>query len=174
MAKHQILFSRKNNENATTALDPVAPWANQVDLNETGTFCASADWDMLVTEKLYQVREIDLPDWMSADEWCRSYIEWKYVWASGVEREWPQTWQRGLAKLSFADRFSACKLLRTKNFKSAFRKSLRDQIVAWLEAPAEARKFASPLSERQWSAIAEPSYRAKRAEEAAYRDRGWA
>jgi hypothetical protein len=171
MTKHQILFSRKNNENATTALDPVAPWAGQVDLNETGTFCASSDWDMLVTEKLYAVREVELPEWMSADEWCRNYITWKYVWASGVELTWSEAWQRGLARLSFADRYAACKLLRTKKFRSEFRKSLRDQIVAWLEAAPEARNYASPLSDRQWAAIAAPHYETKRAEECAYRAR---
>jgi hypothetical protein len=169
--KHQILFTRKNNENATTALDPMAPWAGQVDLTETGTFCASFDFDMLVTKNLYEVREVELPAWMSAEEWCRSYIEWKYVWASGVQRTWSESWQRGLARLSFADRYAACKLLGTKSFRSVFRKSLCDQIVAWLETAAESRKYASPLSDKQWSSIAAPSYVTKRAEEAAYRER---
>lgn len=172
MAKHEILYTRKNNENATTALDPLAPWAGQVDLEATGTFCASADWDMLVTEKLYEARTVELPDWLSAEEWCRSYIEWKFVWAAGVDREWPETWQRGLARLPFADRYAACKLLATKKFRSDFRRSLRDQIVAWLETAPDARKFPSPLSSRQWCAIAAPSYKTRRAEEAAYYARG--
>ena len=171
MATHKILFTRKNNENATTALDPMAPWCEQVDLNETGTFCATHDWDMPVTCKLYEVRDVDLPDWMSAEEWCRSYIEWKYVWGAGVDRSWPESWQRGLARLSFADRFAACKLLAVKKFRSEFRASLCKQIVTWLETTAAERQYASPLSVRQWEAIAGRPWEAKRAEEACYRAR---
>lgn len=167
----KILFTRKNNENATTALDPMAPWSEQVDLEETGTFCASSDWDMLVPAKLYEVRDITLPSWMSADEWCRRSIEWKYVWGAGVDMSWPESWQRGLAGMSFADRAAACKLLNTKKFRSNFRKSLRDQIVTWFETPAEARRYDSPLSARQWETIALPSWQTKRDQEAIYRAR---
>jgi hypothetical protein len=168
---HKILFTRKNNENATSALDPVAPWAGQVDLDATGTFCASSDFDMLVTAKLYEVRDIELPVWLSADEWCGSYISWRYVWGAGVDKSWPESWQRGLARLSFAERFAACKLLSVKKFRSTFRASLRNQFVAWLESAPEARKFANPLSSKQWAAIERPHYESERAESAIYRNR---
>jgi hypothetical protein len=168
---HQILFTRKHNENATTAMDAYAPWSGQVDLNETGTFCASFDWDMLVTAKLYEVRDVELPSWLPAAEWCNATIDWKYTWGAGVDRAWSEAWQRGLKSLSFADRYAACKLLNTKKFRSEFRKSLRDQIVAWLETPAADRRYGNPLSPRQWAAISGPAYETKRAQEQIYRDR---
>ena len=169
--KVQILYTRKHNENATTAMDPMAPWSGQVDLEATGTFCASFDWDMLVPAKLYEVREITLPSWMSAEEYTTGWIEWKYVWGAGVDMSWPEAWQRGLAGLSFADRAAACKLLRTKKFRSSFRKSLRDQIVSWLETPADQRRYESPLSARQWAAISLPTWQTQREQEAIYRAR---
>lgn len=47
----------------------------------------------------------------------------------------------------------AAKLLKTKKFRSEFRLSLRDQLVAWLElAPAD-RKYDSPFSPRQWGCL---------------------
>lgn len=47
-----------------------------------------------------------------------------------------------------SDALNACiQLLKTKNFRSNFRKSCRDQIVAWLEE--DEPKYLTPLSPRQ-------------------------
>ena len=48
------------------------------------------------------------------------------------------------------------KLLRA-NLRSAFRKSLKDQILKWVNDPAP--KFNSPLSSKQWSFIPAPVFR---------------
>lgn len=47
------------------------------------------------------------------------------------------------------------KLLRS-NLRSAFRKSLKDQILKWVNDPAP--KFNSPLSSKQWSYIPAPKF----------------
>jgi len=48
------------------------------------------------------------------------------------------------------------KLLRS-NLRSAFRKSLKDQILKWVNDPAP--KFNSPLSSRQWDFVSTPVFR---------------
>ena len=172
MKSHNILYTRKNNENLTSAFDPYALWTGQVDLSETGTFCASSDWDMLVTGNLYEVRSVSLPDWLSPTEWLRDYVAWKYVWGAGVDMSWPESWQRGLASLHFGNRYAACTILKVKKFRSEFRAKMRDQIVQWLETPADKRQYQSPLSSRQWECIQPYNRREiKYAEERLYRDR---
>lgn len=166
-----ILFSRRCNENATTALSPEGAWTGQVDLGTTATFCASADWDMPVVCPVYEVRAFELPAWLPASEFAASALEWRYTWGAGVEKSWPESWQRGLRAMSFERRYTAAKLLRVKKFRSEFRKSLRDQLVAWLETPAQSRRFASPLTARQWDCLEHNPWEAKRAAERIYYDR---
>ena len=48
---------------------------------------------------------------------------------------------------------AARQILAVRSFRSEFRQSMRDQLVAWLDTPSEDRKFRSPLSPRQWECI---------------------
>ena len=147
-----VLFCRRG-ENSTTSPDPVGEWTGQVSLDATGSYCLSSDDDRLVTCQKYSVRRVELPAWLSPREWAGNCVEWKYTWGAGVDPSWPEAWQRGLATLEFDCRYWAAKLLKTKKFRSEFRASLRNQIVAWLETPAVERKYGSPLSWRQWEAL---------------------
>lgn len=159
-----VLFSRKGNENAPTAGSPVGPYIpGAVDMEETQLFCVSFDNDMLVLGPVYYVAEVELPEWLSAKEWASTHIKWKYTWGQGVKKEWPEAWQRGLLEFSSAETLACAKLLATKKFRSSFRESLRDQLVVWLETPAEERKFNSPFSPRQWACLM--SHRVYRAAE---------
>jgi hypothetical protein len=74
-----------------------------------------------------------------------------------------------------ARRLAAAKLLRTRNFRSSFRASLRDQIVAWLETSEGLRRFDSPLSQRQWEILVDGriEVEAKRLSESSYWDRNY-
>lgn len=55
-----------------------------------------------------------------------------------------------LAKAVSKERYtSALKLLRTKKFRSDFRKSLFNQIITW--ASQKKPQYHSPLSDKQWS-----------------------
>lgn len=149
-----VLFSRKNNENITTRLDPVGEYVpGTVDLEATGTFCRAPDDDGPVTGKLYSVEDVDLPEWLSANEWARNFVRWKFLWGHGADLEWPEAWQRGLLHLNSAEKTGCIKLLRTKKFRSEFRKSLYEQLVAWLETPADERKYSSPFSPKQWGTL---------------------
>ena len=44
-------------------------------------------------------------------------------------------------------------LLKVKNFKSAFRKSLCEQVLNWVKTPRKARKYNRPLSPRQMDSL---------------------
>jgi len=171
-ATHLVLFKQLG-ENSTSSRDPIAPWTGQVSLDETTTCCLSSDDDRLVSKALYEVREVTLPAWLSVEEWVNRTTHWKWVWGAGVNREWPEAWQRGLGMVRFSDRYWAAKLLATKSFRSEFRKSLRDQIVAWLETAPEARRYDSPLSDRQWDCLARNAWEAKRLESSLYYNRSW-
>ena len=146
-----VLYSRKSNENSTTPGYPVAAWVGQVDLNETGVFCWSSDDDRRVVENVYSLKEVTLPDFLSVEEWVRDCITWKYVWGAGCDPSWPEAWQRGLLRMTNEQRVAACKLLKVKKFRSEFRRSLCEQVKTWLES--EDRRYASPLSARQWDAL---------------------
>lgn len=166
-----VLFTRNGNENASTSTQPLARWAGQRDLNETGTFCLGYDNDMQVVCKLYEVREVTLPAWLDADEWAVQSTSWAYVWGAGVSMEWSESWQRGLQACDFRTRFLVSKLLSVKTFRSAFRASLRDQVVAWLETPAAERRTTSPLSHKQLSCLEYRAFEVERAMQRVYADR---
>lgn len=171
---HKVLF-KKNGENMTTPADPVRAFVEGKDeplLTEKATFCVSFDNDMLVQANLYEVYDVVLPPWMSVEEWCADCVGWKHAWGAGIDPSWSEEWQRGLRQLSNVERVAACKLLKTKTFRSDFRKSLRAQIENWLNT-ADTRTHRSPLSERQWDAICDRhvALEAKRISNSLYHNR---
>ena len=101
----------------------------------------------------YEVKEIELPDWLSTEAYCAQYIRWGHLWACGADPEWPESWQRVLSLLNndHAGRVACIDLLRVKKFRSEFRKSIRQRLVTWLEDPEE--RYPSPFSPKQWDSI---------------------
>jgi hypothetical protein len=162
----KVLFEHYG-ENSYTAKSPVGEWRGQVDLTTQKTACLSSDDDRLVEVDRYAVRDIVLPAWLSADEWARNSVAWGYAWARGVDPEWPESWQRGLLKLSSAKQLACARLLGVKNFRSAFRKSLRAQLESWLNGE---NGYDSPFSPRQWDCLVDfhATYAAKRIDENTY------
>jgi hypothetical protein len=166
-----VLFTRGSNENASTSTQPLARWAGQKDLSETRMFCLGYDDNTQVACKIYEVREITLPAWLDADEWATHSTSWAYTWGAGVSMEWSEAWQRGLQACDFRTRYLCAKLLAVKTFRSAFRASLRDQVVAWLETPAAERRTTSPLSARQLNCLEYRAFEVDRAMQRIYADR---
>jgi hypothetical protein len=151
---YNVLFDGKSNENANSAKYPVAEYIpGSVDLNETVVQCVSWDNDMLVQNTRYEVRTVTLPEWLSLEEWLRSTTSWSYLWADARTMELPENFQRALLNFSGGLREAMVALLVTKNFRSSFRQSLRDQLVKWIETPVEARQFNMPFSRRQIEAL---------------------
>jgi len=169
MKTHEILFA-KLGENSTTAPDPIAVWKGQVDLETTETYCLSSDDDRLVSCKKYSVGEVSLPDWLPPEEWVGNTTAWKYTWGMGVDKSWPEAWQRGLAPLSAEAKLACVKLLKVKTFRSQFRAALCTQLKTWLETPASERKHNSPFSTRQWECLMDryTHVEAKRTSESLY------
>lgn len=174
MKTHQILCQHTG-EISYTRKDPVAVYVEgAVDLTETVSCILSSDDWRLVSVAKWEIRSVELPDWLAPEEWIRNTVKWKYAWGMGVDVNWPEAWQRGLAGLEGSEAKLVCaKLLKTKTFRSAFRQSLRDHLVAWLETPADQRQYGSPFTTRQWECLmsVHTQLEAKRTDEYLYRCR---
>jgi len=154
--KTVTFLAQKLGENVTTKATPVRVYNPETDaalLTKQANFCWSYDDDQQVMANLYETMEVELPDWLDPEEWLGQQVEWKYTWGFGIPKDWPEAWQRGLKRMGQNERMAAFKLLKTKTFRSTFRASLKDQLVAWLETPTAERKFGSPFSYRQWEKV---------------------
>ena len=152
-------------ENSTTIHDPVAVLASwdenaktattkggkTVDLNETVGCCLSSDDNRLVSKARYSVRRIELPEWMSPEEWLANSTQWKWFKGMGGNEELPALWCRRLMRFGEKQKLACIKLLNTKNFRSDFRRSLRERLESWLSE--EEHDYDSPFSHRQWGCL---------------------
>jgi hypothetical protein len=151
----QVLFEHYGS-NANTAYTPIAEYVGQVDLSVEVSRCAYYDDDRQVKIPRYKILDVTIPVWLDATEWAHDEIAWRYAWAMGVDPLWPEAWQRGLLAIGQGKShlvFACARLLKTKTFRSAFRESLRDQLVAWLDVPLGEHEHRSPFSPRQWEAL---------------------
>jgi len=152
-----VLFERNGEVSDTLApLREFDPAKDAELLEEQKAFIQGPDDFTQYEAPRFLVKRVVLPDWMDPAEWCRNEIDWRYLWAI-VPAEWPETWQRALMlvkeRAGMPAVLAIVNLLKTKEFRSPFRRSLRDQIVEWMETPEEDRKYKLPLSPRQFDAI---------------------
>jgi hypothetical protein len=145
---------------------PIAEWVGQGHPRRIKVCPSSAPGGRPERVPCFRVLPIPLPDWLSAEEWLREYRAWARTWAYGVQREWPEAWQRRLHGLPGPLLLACVELLLTKAFRSAFRKSLLDQLVSHLERAD--RPWPQPFSARQLALLlrADHSLAAARLEEA--------
>jgi hypothetical protein len=163
--KYSLLLKQLG-ENSTTRPDPVAlvvahdgdqvtarrgQETYTVNLQAKTHCCISADWDMLTEVNLYALGEVEVPDWMTCDEYLSHQTEWKYYCGFGGQLAWPRQWFFRLIKLDESAKYAAMKLLNVKKFRSSFRMSLRSQLEAWLNDPEP--RYQSPFSPRQWEVL---------------------
>jgi hypothetical protein len=178
---HKIVFTRRGNEMSTTAMYPIdiynpAVWTDEK-LAETGSFCWHSDDWRLVTANLYAVSDVELPVWLDASEWLEGNIAWKYVFGyckDGIKTTIDPKFLRYLKENDIASstKLALIRLMETKNFKSDFRKAMKDQVVSFLETPADSRKYRFPLSPRQVECIMPPyaNLEARRIDSQLYRN----
>lgn len=159
MKTYTVLF-QFTGENLGTAPSPkweFDPTRDADRLSEKKVFCQSFDDDRPVISRAYETREVTLPDWISISEWVRRYSEFTFLWAElgpTESLEFPEVWQRGLLELGGTARSVVINLLRTQEFRSEFRKSLRDQFLKWAEETAAGTaKYNDPFSRRQWEIL---------------------
>ncbi len=141
-------------ENADTHKSPVAEWSGQADLSAEIQCCLNWDNDMLVPVRRFVVFAVTLPAWMDSNEFCESGLQISYKWfiAFCGNPEWGRDWFLSLSSLSEQGRFAAIKLLKAET-KSGFRKSLKEQLVTWLNTPVDERSYSSPFSRGQWERL---------------------
>lgn len=131
-----------------------------VSMDEADSFCWTADDCRLVQKKVWGYRDVDLPDWLSPEEYLSERERWEYSWGMGMPLDWPEPWQRFVVSVGDPDRrLGVIKLLKAQRLRSPFRISLRKQLVEWLETPPEERRFDSPFSPKQWAAVLPWDYR---------------
>jgi len=161
MKTHQILY-RHFGENSDTAKTPVAVFSEgmsyqgqPVELGEQIYCCLNWDDNRLVPTRKWAVLPVRLPDWLGPEAWLRRPTDWSWAWGLGMDPSWPEAWQRSIVagRFSEAQRLAMIKLLKTRHFRSDFRRSLAEQLVCWLETEPEARAYASPFSPKQWAAL---------------------
>lgn len=120
------------------------------DFDATVSVCISFDNNMLVKTKLYTKSVIRIPEWMDPKEFIRDSVKWGFAWNRGLDPVLPESWQRKLINLDGSLQVAVSKLLKTKSFRSKFRESLRDQLVAWLDGKSD---YERPFSPRQADAL---------------------
>ncbi len=152
-----ILFLTKHTgQNATTKQDVIAVY-NEADhkalLSETTYACWSSDDDRRVSVDAYGTREVSIPDWMDADIYAGNsslQVSLKWFFGFGGVASWGESWFEKIADLGEASRLAVIRLLKVKKFRSAFRKSLRDQLEKWLNGDSD---YGSPFSQKQWDCL---------------------
>jgi hypothetical protein len=164
-----ILFQHTG-ECSTTAKDPAgevlawdgsgAAWCHLcgehqprlINLTETvPTIYNSDNWIHCTSEKWEVVEDVPECCGMEPRQWCQRHVEVRYFVGNGGNREWPRQWFDRIVAMGEAAKFATIGLLNVKNFRSEFRRSLRDQLEAWLNDPSP--RYNSPFSERQWGSL---------------------
>ena len=151
MKSHLILF-KHTGECAVTAKTVCDLWRGQVNLDEKKSCIWSNDDWRQGSEPLWAVGEVELPDWMDAERYCDSVwlqVAWKWFIGLGGDETFGKDWFYSLSKLTEIERLVCIKLLKTKNFRSEFRKKLAVQLVEWLDTDPEQRKYDKPFSPKQ-------------------------
>ena len=138
------------------------------DLNEKTERFVSWDCNIPTEVDMFRVREVQLPDWMSENEFMEWEIDYKY--AIGLAGECVIEMSREKF-MNFKDLSEKKKYWYgwAKKSKNAFITSLFNQFDQWLEDP----KFKSPLSEKQWEYATRycPLYEAKAISKSLYYQR---
>ncbi len=150
----KILFEHLG-EYSYTAKLPRRPYIeDEVNLSEQTrhTILGSDDFRPCPVNR-WAVKEIELPEWLPAEEWCKKHLSWQYAWGEGLPQDYDETRARQVAYFFHDAQRRAVIHLLTKKLRSKFRLSLKDQLEDWLDTPQEHRKYSSPFSTRQWIAL---------------------
>ena len=153
MKKVKIIFSRQYNENITTDLRPYCLLEDfKENINKTDIYCASWDDNRLVEGKIFEIRELVLPDWMDEETYLKEYIRCNSIIIQAEEIEnMNQKWFHRIVELNESIREIIFTLLRTKKFRSAFRESLKNQLVEWLNN--DNPEYSLPFSDKQLNCL---------------------
>jgi hypothetical protein len=137
-----------------SAFDP----ANPPDFTKTKTCIVSSDDYRLTQVQAYGTIEIEIPDWLDPTEYISNRFEYRDLWSHGISIDASEPVQRSLLGMH-GDYVKACaKLINTKIFRSSFRQSLYNQLMAWINTPEDKRRYDTPFSSKQWQCIDRKNY----------------
>ena len=94
--------------------------------------------------------DVEIPDWMTPNEYVGQEINWKYFKIIGGTEALGRKAYYRLIDLHGSLRVACVKLLNTKNFRSDYRASLRLQLDKWIDGDSP---FSSPFSQKQQNSI---------------------
>ncbi len=95
---------------------------------------------------------VELPVWLSGDEYLASAQRWNSLWAEDGAAGWPESWQRAMLSPTIRHKGAVCALLCDASPKTDFEQSLRSQVISWIDG---SRKYDFPLSYRQGESLTE-------------------
>jgi hypothetical protein len=161
----KVVFSRKGNEFSTTRMDPIDLYDSSVwtdaKLAQQSSYCWHSDDWRLVEANDYAVSNVELPEWLSAEDYVKHHTSWKYVFGfckDGIKTTIDKNfliWLRD-SGASECEKLAMIRLMETQTFRSDFRKSMKDRIVEFVNTSADKRQYNSPLSPRQMDCIMGP------------------
>jgi hypothetical protein len=114
-----------------------------------GTIISNDNW-MPHPKKLYAIETYEIPEWLNASEYDDHTWTW-YTKIGGKEEFGKQAYLKITSIKNGVLRLASIKLLKTKKFRSDFRKSLKEQLVSWIEN--ENPKYDLPFSQKQQNSL---------------------
>lgn len=94
--------------------------------------------------------EMAVPVWLSMWDFLQNFAAWRLAWAMGVDKEWPESWQRFIVFHTKNDvRVAIIRLLGTVECRSAMIGSAKRQVEEWLSVAPHLRRYVFPLSREQ-------------------------
>ncbi len=157
-----------------TILDPkVTNW----DLRRTYDISMDQDGSHWGDELAFELRTFNAPDWMTNLQFVAYHIQIRHLHAYGANWDWPQKWIEELLQMPSEQRYFTTQLLKSvpDRMRSKIRKSIRMQIIQWMETDPESRDYRTPLSPRQLTIVAGPYGKRKlqAIDRSLYINRGW-
>jgi hypothetical protein len=153
MKQHKILFVRYG-ENICTDLSPVRVFNEETDkdlLSIIEGYCLSFDDNRLVPGNKYEVRTINLPEWLDVDHYCDQHITWDRILCYPEITDKLKEKSYRLFRMDIDQIKALYQLFKVKSFRSSFRLSLYNQCIEWFNT--EEPDHLSPLSPKQWSSL---------------------
>lgn len=116
-----------------------------------GTILSNDDW-RAHPKKLYDLQDIEIPEWMTPKEYVTYSHNW--IWykkIGGTEELGKKVFIKISSIKDGALRLASLQLLKTKRFKSELRKSFQKQLISWIEDKNS--KYDNPFSQKQSSIL---------------------
>ena len=157
MTKRKVVYSFDGEYDTRNAVSPHCFLEDfNGDLEETKRGIRSFDDFAPATYKKWQIREVEVPDCLEFYEYERHYLDVMSVLSSHkgaaeLANSNPVAFRWLALELGASNEQRAATKLLCADLRSSFKRSLKDQVLRWLEE--ENPRYDSPLSRKQWGAL---------------------